>query len=85
MKDGEELTPTLEKEIKKRIRDQTTPRHVPWKVLTCPDIPHTANGKKVEIAVKRMVDGRTVPNVAALRNPESLDYFANVAKTELAQ
>jgi acetoacetyl-CoA synthetase len=47
-------------------------------MLTAPDIPYTLNMKKVELAVKKVIEGQTVLNKDALRNPEILDYFANL-------
>jgi acetoacetyl-CoA synthetase len=63
--------------IKQRIKDNTTPRHVPAKVLQVPDIPRTKSNKIVELAVRDVVHGRAVKNVDALANPEALEYFRN--------
>jgi acetoacetyl-CoA synthetase len=75
------LDEALIQKIKTRIRNNTTPRHVPAKVLQVPDIPRTRSGKIVELAVRNAVHGRPVKNVEALANPESLDYYRN--RTEL--
>lgn len=72
---GENLTDALTKKIKDQIRTNTTPRHVPEKILAVPDIPRTKSGKIVEIAVKNVVEGEPIKNESALANPESLDYF----------
>ena len=64
--------------IKTRIRDNTTPRHVPAKVIQVPDIPRTKNGKVVELAVKSVVHGMPVGNTDALANPEALELFRNI-------
>jgi acetoacetyl-CoA synthetase len=61
--------------IKQQIRQNTTPRHVPAKVLQVTDIPRTKSGKIVELAVRNVVHGRAVKNLEALANPEALDYF----------
>ena len=53
-----------------------SPRHVPAKILAAPDIPYTLNMKKVEIAVQKTLHGQQVDNKDALKNPESLDFFA---------
>ena len=78
-----ELNEDLKKKIKKNIRDNTTPRHVPALILPVSDIPCTLNGKKVELAVRNMIEGKPVTNKDALANPEALDQFA--ALKELKQ
>jgi acetoacetyl-CoA synthetase len=82
LRDGVELTPELEALIKKRIRDNTTPRHVPAKVVQVGDIPRTKSGKIVELAVRDVVHGRAVKNKEALANPEALDLFADRSELE---
>ena len=73
-----ELTEDLQKRIKKAIRENTTPRHVPALILTVADIPCTLNGKKVELAVRNVLEGRPVTNKDALANPEALDLYTNI-------
>ncbi len=73
-----ELNEDLKKKIKKNIRDNTTPRHVPALILPVSDIPCTLNGKKVELAVRNMIEGKPVTNKDALANPEALDQFAAI-------
>ena len=65
-------------EVKQRIRANTTPRHVPAKILQVADIPRTKSGKIVELAVRDVVHGRPVRNVEALANPEALEHFRNL-------
>ena len=65
----------LEKRIKQVIKDNTTPRHVPAKILQVADIPRTKSGKIVELAVRNVVHGNPVKNVEALANPEALEHF----------
>ena len=77
--DGAVLTDDLETRIKNNLRDQASPRHVPALIRQVPDIPYTFNGKKVESALTNIFDGRAVTNRDALANPESLDYFAELA------
>ena len=60
----------LVKRIKKNIRENTTPRHVPAKIIPIGDIPVTLNGKKVELAVRNVIEGRPVTNKDALANPD---------------
>ena len=76
------LDETLITRIKQVIRDNTTPRHVPAKILQVSDIPRTKSGKIVELAVRNVVHGEAVKNVEALANPDTLDYFRN--RPELA-
>ena len=62
--------------IKQQIRENTTPRHVPDKVLQVADIPRTRSGKIVELAVRNIVHGQLVKNREALANPEALALFS---------
>jgi len=70
------LDAALEKAIKQTIRINTTPRHVPAKILQVADIPRTISGKIVELAVRNVVHGEAVKNKDALANPEALELFA---------
>ncbi|MCF6317707.1 MAG: acetoacetate--CoA ligase [Proteobacteria bacterium] len=83
LKDGLNLDDTLIKKIKTTIRTNTTPRHVPSKVIQVTAIPKTLSGKIVEIAVKNEVHGRAVTNTDALANPESLDLYKNLSELEM--
>ncbi|MCX5855478.1 MAG: acetoacetate--CoA ligase [Deltaproteobacteria bacterium] len=80
MAKGYELTEDVKKKIKNIIRINATPRHVPAKILSVPDIPYTLNMKKVELAVKKVIQCQPVLNKDALRNPEVLDYYAGFAE-----
>ncbi|MFZ5867582.1 MAG: acetoacetate--CoA ligase, partial [Thermodesulfobacteriota bacterium] len=75
---GVQLDDALVKKIKTVIRDQCSPRHMPAKIIPVTDIPVTLNNKKVEIAVRNMIEGKPVTNRDALANPEALEQFANV-------
>jgi acetoacetyl-CoA synthetase len=75
---GVELDEALKQKIKKTIRDNTTPRHVPALILPIDEIPVTLNGKKVELAVRNVIDGKPVTNKDALANPQALDKFAKM-------
>jgi acetoacetyl-CoA synthetase len=77
------LDATLKKKIATNVRNQASPRHVPAVILECPAIPYTASGKKVELAVKKMVHGQPVDNRSALANPDSLDFFANIEELKI--
>ena len=72
------LNQELIKDIKYRIKHNCSPRHVPFKIIPVKDIPYTINGKKVEIAVKNIIEGKNVTNIDALSNPESLNYFKEI-------
>ena len=75
MRDGVSLDQPLIDRIKRQIRANTTPRHVPAKVVQVSDIPRTKSGKIVELAVRNVVHGEPVKNVEALANPEALEEF----------
>ncbi|MDV6235806.1 acetoacetate--CoA ligase [Leptospira ellisii] len=78
MASGKTLDDTLVQKLKKEIRDKVSPRHVPSKILSVPDVPYTINMKKVEIAVKRTVQGEPVTNREALSNPECLEFYRDL-------
>ncbi|MGH8683546.1 MAG: acetoacetate--CoA ligase [Burkholderiales bacterium] len=80
LRDGLALDDTLVARIKQRIRMNTTPRHVPARVVQVTDIPRTKSGKIVELAVRNAVHGQAVKNVEALANPEALDQFRDRAE-----
>ena len=73
-----EFDEELAAKIKKVIRQNTTPRHVPSKIVPVEDIPYTINGKKVEIAVRQVIHGQDVQNKEALANPAALDLYKDV-------
>jgi acetoacetyl-CoA synthetase len=75
LREGLALDDALVAKIKGRIRANTTPRHVPAKIIQVADIPRTRSGKIVELAVRNVVHGLPVKNVEALANPEALDQF----------
>ncbi|KAG0003727.1 hypothetical protein BGZ65_001406 [Modicella reniformis] len=72
------LDQDLVNRIKTHIRNQLSPRHVPAFILRTADIPYTINGKKVEIAVKKIISGKTVVPSGTLVNPESLELYYNI-------
>jgi acetoacetyl-CoA synthetase len=80
LKEGLSLSPELISSIKTQIKSNTTPRHVPAKILQVGDIPRTKSGKIVELAVRNVVHGYAVKNVEALANPEALEFFRNRAE-----
>jgi acetoacetyl-CoA synthetase len=74
---GYELTDTLAQQLRRRIREGASPRHVPKHIIAVPDIPYTRSGKKVELAVARLLNGSAkADNRDALANPEALDSIA---------
>ncbi|UVJ45903.1 acetoacetate--CoA ligase [Pseudomonas sp. LS1212] len=75
LRDGIALDDALQERIRKVIRANTTPRHVPAKILAVIDIPRTISGKIVELAVRNVVHGLPVKNTDALANPEALEQF----------
>ncbi len=78
MREGIELTEEIEKSIRQTIRLNTSPRHVPARIVQVPDIPRTISGKIVELAVRNVIHGEAVNNVDALANPEALEAFKGV-------
>jgi len=75
LRDGVESNQLLHDRIRKIIRDNASPRHVPAKICVVADIPRTRSGKVVELAVRSVVHGEPVRNAEALANPEALEYF----------
>jgi acetoacetyl-CoA synthetase len=82
LREGVALNDALEQKIRQVIRANTTPRHVPAKILAVSDIPRTISGKVVELAVRNVVHGEPVKNTDALANPEALEQFRG--RVELA-
>ena len=82
MNEGSKLTKEFIERIRKSIRAECSPRHVPSVVLPTKDVPYTINGKKVEIAVKKIIRGNEVLNRDALANPESLDLYRHLPELE---
>ena len=78
IREGVQLSGDLIDQIKLRIRNHASPRHVPAKVIAVADIPRTMSGKIAELAVRDKVHGREVKNTSALANPESLSLFENL-------
>ena len=78
LRPGLTLDEALVKKIKARIAEGTTKRHVPKHIKQVGAVPYTISGKKVEIAVTRMIHGEPVPNRDALANPEALEQYAGI-------
>ncbi len=78
LREGVALDAALEKRIKDQIRKNTTPRHVPGRIVQVTDIPRTKSGKITELAVRDVVHGRAVKNREALANPEALELYRDL-------
>ncbi|HZY95336.1 MAG TPA: acetoacetate--CoA ligase [Candidatus Bathyarchaeia archaeon] len=72
---NQHVTEALREKIRKALREEASPKHVPALILEVPDIPYTFNMKKVEVAVSNILNNRPVTNRAVLVNPESLDFY----------
>jgi acetoacetyl-CoA synthetase len=79
LRPGHELSDDLRDRIRKVIRQNTTPRHVPAKIVAVDDIPRTKSGKIVELAVRSVVHGEEIKNTEAMANPEALKNFRDLA------
>jgi len=82
LRKGFSLTSELIETLKRKIRAQTTPRHVPAKILQVADIPRTKSGKIVELAVREVIHGRLVTKIEALANPEALRLYENLKELQ---
>ena len=80
LRDGITLDDELQQRVRKVIRENTTPRHVPAKIIAVADIPRTISGKIVELAVRKVIHGEAVENTDALANPEALENFRNISE-----
>ena len=82
MAPGAEFSEALVKKINQTIRENTSPRHMPAKVIPVADIPYTINMKKVELAVRNVVHGKPVTNQDALANPQSLALYRDLPELQ---
>lgn len=80
LNEGIELIDLLKEKIKTELRTKATPRHVPSEIFEVKEIPRTISGKKVEIAVSKILNGEEVDNKDALANPSALDQFYEFRK-----
>lgn len=78
LREGVTLDDSLRKRISTHIRANTSPRHVPAKIIQVTDLPRTKSGKLVELAVRNVIHGQPVKNREALANPDALDLFMNL-------
>jgi acetoacetyl-CoA synthetase len=82
LRPGLEIDDELRDRIRRVIRENTTPRHVPSKIIAVDEIPRTKSGKIVELAVRSVVHGEAVKNTEALANPEALQHFRGIAELD---
>jgi acetoacetyl-CoA synthetase len=82
LRDGVVLDESLRERIRKQIRDNTSPHHVPKRIVQVADIPRTISGKITELAVRDVIHGRAVKNVDALANPEALELYRDLVELE---
>ena len=78
LKKPKTLNEILSLKLKKAIRQNASPRHVPKKIIEVSDIPRTKNGKIVELAVKNIIEGNKIKNIQALINPSVLSEYKNI-------
>jgi len=82
LRDDVILDDDLQARIRKVVRENATPRHVPARIVQVSDIPRTVSGKIVELAVRNIVHGRAVKNVDALANPEALSLYKDLPELQ---
>ncbi len=78
LNNGYKLSNKIKDKIKKAVRFNASPRHVPAKIIAISEIPKTKNGKIVELAVKQIIEGNKIKNLEALANPDSLEQFRKI-------
>ena len=79
LRDGRALDDGLRAEIRRRVRENASPRHVPAIIVQVAEVPRTRSGKLAELAVRELIHGREPNNATALANPETLAQFRNLA------
>jgi acetoacetyl-CoA synthetase len=82
LREGQQLDEGLQERIRREIRANTTPRHVPAKIIQVADIPRTVSGKITELAVRDVIHNRPVKNTEALANPAALELFRGLRELE---
>jgi acetoacetyl-CoA synthetase len=78
LRDGQTLDAALEERVRRQIRENTSPHHVPRAIVQVADIPRTISGKITELAIRDVIHGRPVTNVEALANPQALELFRDL-------
>ena len=82
MREGITLDDAFADRIKRHVRQQTTPRHVPSRIVQVADIPRTRSGKIVELAVRKVIHGEHIDNIEALANPDALKLYENLPELQ---
>ena len=80
LKEKASLDEKLKTEIKNKLRQLVSPRHVPAKIISVADIPRTRSGKITELAVRDVIHGKKIKNIEALSNPEALNLFKDLSE-----
>jgi len=83
LRDGVELDEALKQKIRQKIRQDISPRHVPNEIFTINEVPYTLSGKKMEVPIRKILLGQPVKKAAnpgAMRNPESIEFFVELAR-----
>jgi len=78
LNDSIKLSDSLKSQIRLDVRVNCSPKHVPSFIYQVPDIPYTMNGKKIELAVKNIIEGRSISNKDSIVNPDSLYFFESL-------
>ena len=78
MEKDQPFNETIVKKVKNLIKTECSPRHVPEIVIETEEIPYTINGKKVEITVKRIIEGMSINNTESLQNPKALIHYEDI-------
>ena len=82
MEQNQPFNETIVKKVKNLIKTEGSPRHVPEIVLETEEIPYTINGKKVEIAVKKIIEGISIDNIESLQNPKALIHYKDIPELQ---
>ena len=82
MEQNKPFNETIVKKVKNLIKTEGSPRHVPEIVLETEEIPYTINGKKVEIAVKKIIEGISIDNIESLKNPKALIHYKDIPELQ---
>jgi acetoacetyl-CoA synthetase len=88
LKEGVVLDDALKTTIRQAIRQHVSPHHIPDEIVAVPEIPHTLNGKKLEVPIKKLLMGVPIEqavNIDAMANPQSIQFFIEFADTVQAQ
>lgn len=78
MREGSEFTEDLIIKLKKNIRENVSPHHVPAKIIAVADMPRTISGKIVELTIKKIIHNEPITNISSIANPEALEYFKDL-------